>query len=169
MTATMFDVDAPLDQRRVIIRRSVDGVEMAELRWGLRPNEPGGRPFTLIRSEERRFPSHRCLVPASEFRFGRGNRRYRVFLADRDWFYLAGIWRPASQDWPEAYAILTVDSNPDVAPYQERQMVVLRRERRMQWLDLSRPEPELLRPLPAGSFRVERLSAAEPAQGMLAV
>ncbi|WP_192357316.1 SOS response-associated peptidase family protein [Mesorhizobium mediterraneum] len=165
----MFDVDAPLDQRRVIIRRGVDGVEMVELRWGLRPSEAGSKPFTLIRSEERRFPSHRCLVPASEFRFGRGNRRYRVVLADRDWFYFAGIWRTASQDWPEAYAILTVDSNPDVAPYQERQMVVLRREQRTQWLDLSHPEPELLRPLPAGTFRIERLSATEPAQGVLAV
>jgi putative SOS response-associated peptidase YedK len=146
----MFDVDAPLDQRRVIVRLSVGGVEMAELRWGLRPSEAGGKPFTLIRSEERRFRSHRGLVPASEFRFGRGNRHYRVVLADRDWFYFAGIWQPASQDWPEAYAILTVNSNPDVAPYQERQMVVLRREQRTQWLDVSHPERQLLRPLPAG-------------------
>jgi putative SOS response-associated peptidase YedK len=33
-------------------------------------------------------------------------------------------------------------------------MAVLRREQRMAWLDLTCPEDELLRPLPAGSFKV---------------
>ena len=128
---------------------------MVELPWGLRPREPGGRSFPLVRAEGRSFPSHRCLVPASEFHFSQYGRHFRVSLADGDWFYLAGIWRPASEDWPEAYAILTVVANPDVAPYQDRQMVVLRRARRMDWLERSVPEHELLRPLPRRTFHVE--------------
>ena len=31
--ATAFDMDAPLDARRAIIRRDGDGVEMVELAW----------------------------------------------------------------------------------------------------------------------------------------
>jgi putative SOS response-associated peptidase YedK len=163
MQATAFDMDGPLDERRIIVRHGDDGVEMVELPWGLRPTAPGGRPFLLVRSEGRTFPSHRCLVPATEFRLARRGQRYRFALADGDWFYFAGIWRPASTDWPEAYAILTVAANAEVAPYHERQMAVLRRPQRMDWLDLSRPESELLRPLPRRSFSVERVLAARAA------
>jgi putative SOS response-associated peptidase YedK len=162
--ATPFDLDAPLDapldQRRVIIRHGADGLEMVELRWGLRPREPGGRSATLVRAEGRTFPDHRCLVPASEFLLSHSGGRYRFFLADGDWFYFAGIWRPAWQDWPEAYAILTIEANADVAPYNDRQLAVLRRARRMEWLDLGHPEGDLLRPLPRRSFHVERLMAS---------
>ena len=144
MVATTFDADAPLDQRRAIIRRDGDGVEMVELPWGLQPRESGGRPFTVIRAEGRTFPSHRCLVPASEFRHRSGSRRYTFSLADGDWFYFAGIWRPASRDWPEAYAILTIDASVDIAPYHDRQMAVLERSQRLEWLDFSVPEAEVL-------------------------
>ncbi len=163
MQATAFDMDAPLEERRIIVRYGGEGVEMVELPWGLRPREPGGRPFHLVRSEGRNFPSHRCLVPATEFRISRQGRSYRFSLADGDWFYFAGIWRPASADWPEAYAVLTVAANAEVAPYHERQMAVLRRQQRMDWLDVSRPEHELLKPLPRRTFDVERVYAARPA------
>lgn len=43
-----------------------------------------------------------------------------------DSFYLAGIWRPASYDRPEADAVLTTAANPDVASVHERQMAVIR-------------------------------------------
>jgi putative SOS response-associated peptidase YedK len=154
--ATAFDLDAP-PETRPIIRRDGDGVEMVELAWGLRPKEPGGRPFTSVRAEGRRFPSHRCLVPASEFLLAHRGQRCRFALADGDWFYFAGLWRPAAPDWPEAYAILTVSANADVAPFSDRQLAVLRRGQRMEWLDLTRPEHELLRPLPRGTFCVERV------------
>jgi putative SOS response-associated peptidase YedK len=154
MKASAFDMDGPLDERRIIIRCVDGGIEMVELPWGLKPREPGGRPFNLVRSEGRTFPSHRCLVPASEFRLVHRGRHLDFLLADSDWFYFAGIWRPATQDWPEAYAILTIEANPDVAPYQDRQMAVLRRQQRMAWLGLSCPPDELLRPLPRRTFRV---------------
>jgi putative SOS response-associated peptidase YedK len=99
-------------------------------------------------------------VPASEFffpaRLGERRAKWRFTLADGNSFYFAGIWRPSSEDWPDSYAILTTKANPEVAPYNDRQMAVIRREHRMAWLDLTLPEDELLRPLPARSFRVQR-------------
>jgi putative SOS response-associated peptidase YedK len=169
MSATAFDTGAPLDRRRAIIRRDGDGVEMVELPWGLRPREPGGRPFTVIRAEGRTFPSHRCLVPASEFRHRSRGRRYTFSLADGDWFYFAGIWRPKSRDWPEAYAILTIEANADIAPYHDRQMAVLKRDQRLDWLDGTCADNEKLQPLPAGSFLVKQDRGAEALQGALAL
>ena len=52
----------------------------------------------------------------------------------------------------EAFRLLTTDPGPDVAPIHNRQMVVLERSDWLAWLDLTRREPELLRPLPAGSL-----------------
>lgn len=161
MSGNVFDSNASLDERRVIIRRDGDDVEMVELPWGLQPHEPGGRSFTVARAEGRTFPTHRCLVPASEFRHRSSQgKHYSFALASGDWFYFAGIWRAATRDWPEAYAILTTAANDDVAPYHDRQMAVLRRDQRTAWLDLTCPEEELLRPLAPESFRVSRLREA---------
>jgi len=166
MSATVFDSDASLDERRVIIRRDGGDVEMVELPWGLQPREPGGRPFTVVRSEGRVFPTHRCLVPASDFRHRGHGKHYSFALANGDWFYFAGIWRPATREWPEAYAILTTAANDDVAPYHDRQMAVLPRERRMDWLDITIPEQELIQPMPMGTFLVEQLRADPPQRAL---
>ncbi|MDE3800055.1 SOS response-associated peptidase family protein [Sinorhizobium meliloti] len=163
-SATVFQSDAPLDERRVIIRRHDGDVEMVELPWGLRPRDGDARAVNVVRSEGRTFPTHRCLVPASEFR----HRTFSFSLANGDWFYFAGIWRPAINDWPESYAILTIEANDDLAPFHDRQMVVLRREQRMAWFDGLVPEGEILRRLLAGTFRVTRHSTS-PVQPMLAV
>jgi putative SOS response-associated peptidase YedK len=141
-----------------VIRRNGQEIEMVELVWGLRPRNAEDGPIINIRSEGRTFPTHRCLVPAIDFFFrdqSEARRRWRFTLADGDSFYLAGIWRQASDDWPEAYAVLTTASNPDVAPVNDRQMVVIPRAARLDWLDGLAPQEELLRSLPAGTFRRE--------------
>ncbi|WP_172723935.1 SOS response-associated peptidase family protein [Neorhizobium sp. T25_27] len=161
MNAKVFQSDAPLDERRVIIRRHDGHVEMVELPWGLRRLDGGPRAANVVRSEGRTFPTHhRCLVPASEFRHRSGARNFCFSFKNGDWFYFAGIWRQASHGWPEAYAVLTIEANVDIAPYHDRQMAVLTRDRRMDWLDGVVPEDEILRPLPAGTFRVKPLSNA---------
>ncbi|OWK23141.1 hypothetical protein AJ87_41570 [Rhizobium yanglingense] len=164
MSANVFQSDAPLDERRVIIRRHDGDVEMVELPWGLRPRNGGPRAVNVVRSEGRAFSTHRCLVPASEFR----HRCFSFSLANGDWFYFAGIWRPATPDWPEAYAILTIEANADLAPFHDRQMAVLTRDQRLAWLDGLLLEDEILHPLPAGTFRVRRHSTS-PVQTMLPV
>lgn len=160
MSATPFDLEAPLGQRRAIIRRDGVGVEMVEAAWGLRPGPNADRPYMVIRAEGRTVSSHRCLVPASEFRLRSRGRTYSFTLADGDWFYFPGIWRPARPDWPQAYAILTVGANAEVAPFHDRQMAVLRREQRLDWLDSLVAEDDLLRPLAVGSFRVREVRPA---------
>jgi len=48
-----------------VFRRREEGVEMAPLRWGFPPARPKGAPVINFRSEGRRFPKGRCLIPAS--------------------------------------------------------------------------------------------------------
>ena len=169
VTATPFDLDTLLGQRRAIIRRNGDDVEMVQAAWGLRPGPSSDRPITLVRAEGRAFQTHRCLVPASEFHLPSRGRTYSFSLTDGDLFYLAGIWRPATADWPESYAILTVAANEDVAAYHHRQMAVLTRAQRLNWLDAVVPEHELLRPMPVGSFRVREEGRTRVEQGVLAL
>jgi putative SOS response-associated peptidase YedK len=142
---------------------------MVELARGLWPREGDARPFTVIRAEGRTFPTHRCLVPASEVRMRSRGRAHSFSLADGDWFYFADIWRPATRDWPEAYAILTVEANHDIAPYQDRQMAVLRRAQRLDRLDSTIAGDELLRPMPAGRLRVKQDRGAKAWQDAFAI
>lgn len=53
--------------------------------------------------------------------------------------------------------MLTTAPGPDIAPYHDRQIVVLPRQAGLDWLDLSKPEAEILRPLPAGSLNHEQV------------
>jgi putative SOS response-associated peptidase YedK len=144
-----------------VLRRHADGVELAELRWGFAPPRPKASPVINFRSEGRRFSTGRCLVPASHFYEFTGSRspkaKWKFTKTAEEWFCFAGLWRPAKDDAPEAFTLLTTAPGPDVAPIHDRQMVVLDRRDWIAWLDLTRPEAELLRPLPAGSLQVERV------------
>ena len=50
--------------------------------------------------------------------------------------------------------MLTTAPGPDVAPYHNRQVVVLRPEDWAAWINLTKTEGELLRPLAGGSLDV---------------
>ena len=143
-----------------IVRRRDDGFELAQLRWGFPPARPKGAPIINFRSEGRRFPVGRCLVPASHFFEFTGakspKRKWKFTLADADWFCFAGLWRPID-DGAAAFTLLTTDPGPDVAPVHNRQVVVLESGDWLAWLDLARPEAEMLRPLPAGRLKVEQV------------
>ena len=43
MTVKAFNPDSPLNERRMVIRRSGEDVETVDLPWGLQPREPGAR------------------------------------------------------------------------------------------------------------------------------
>lgn len=162
-SATPFDSDAPLGARRAIIRRNPDDrqeIEMVEAVWGSNPRFSDGIAYRFVRSEGKTFPSHRCLIPASEFHMTVGNRRYRVTLDGGNFFYLAGIWEPPMGDWPRAYRIVTVAANREVAPYQDRHGAIIHRRQVMHWLDASVPEIDLLGTPPARTFIVEEIGGA---------
>lgn len=136
-----------------------DGVsEQAELRWGLRPFEPGGRSVSLLRAETR-VVTNPCLIIASDFYLrpgtAPGNKRRRVeLITAAPFFCFAGTWQPATPDWPAAFAALTVDACPDIAPFQDRHMAVVREEDWQDWLQGERAVASILRPFAPGSFRV---------------
>jgi putative SOS response-associated peptidase YedK len=140
-----------------VIRRRKNGVELLQLPWGFPPVK--GATVTNFRSEAQYFPIGRCLIPASHFfEFTGGKPRkskWKFTKIGEDWFCFAGLWWPVPGDRGEAFTLLTTDPGPDVAPIHDRQMVVLERADWLAWLDLTRPEAELLRPLPPGSLAVE--------------
>jgi putative SOS response-associated peptidase YedK len=147
------------------VRAAVDEREAADLiqrRWSW-PG-PTGKPVYNFRSEGREFGPGRCLIIADgfyEFTTPADPKKKRkdkwLFTkADEDWFCIAGIIRPAGQ-FGEGFTMLTTEPCPDVAPYHSRQIVVLDRSDWQRWLDPSVPAREILRPLPAGSLRVEQV------------
>ncbi|PZT98651.1 MAG: hypothetical protein DI624_07235 [Brevundimonas sp.] len=99
----------------------------------------------------------RCLIPADgfyEFTDAEpGQKRktkWRFTMTGKDWFWIAGIVKDG------AWAMLTTEPGSDIAPYHDRQIVVLDQARGVGWLDLRRPQRELLVSSPAGRFNVEK-------------
>jgi len=145
-----------------VVRQLEDGTkEFTQLRWGFPPGRPKGAPVINFRSEGRRFPKGRCLVPASHFFEFTGTKspksKWKFTKAGEDWFCFAGLWRAMPDEAGEAFTLLTTEPGPDVAPIHDRQMVILDRNDWSAWLDLSLPEADLLRSLPIGALCVEQV------------
>ncbi len=113
-----------------------------------------------FRSEGRSFTkSDRCLIPTDGFyEFTapddpkqKRKDKHLFTLEGEPWFWIAGLVKEG------AFTMLTTALGEDIAPYHDRQIVVLRSDEGPAWLDLSRPETELLRPLPAGSLHHEQV------------
>lgn len=112
-----------------------------------------------FRSDARSFAdSARCLIPADGFfeftdpeAEQKKKTRWRFRLAGAPLFWGAGIVKDG------AFPMLTTGPGLDIAPYHDRQIVVLRPEEGAAWLHLRRPEAEFLRALPAGSLDVEKI------------
>lgn len=148
------------------IIRCVDGAggeaDLVQRRWSW-PG-PNKRPVYNFRSEGREFTSHRCLIPADgfyEFTAPKESAKKRkdkwLFTCkDRRLFCIAGIWRKTAEAG-EAFTILTTAPGPDIAPYHDRQIVILDREAWADWLDPTVPARSLIRPLPPGSLAVEQV------------
>lgn len=168
-TATPFDQDALEGSLRPVIRYKPDQAgkkEVINARWGSNPRFTDGVEYQFVRSEGRTFPSHRCLMPASEFYMRVGDRKYRVTRDDGDFFYLAGIWEPAMAGWPMAFRIITVAANREVARFQDRHGAIIQRGQVMQWLDATVLEADLLTTPPAHTFDIEEIGG-KPVQTTL--
>jgi putative SOS response-associated peptidase YedK len=134
-------------------------VELVPMKFGLPPSGKGGPVFNF-RSEGRHFgQSKRCLIPASAFFEFTGTKypkaKHRFTLVEAPFMAIAGLWRQGEGNQPDAFTMLTTAPGPDVAPVHNRQIVVLHPQNWTAWLDLSKPEADLLKALPKGSFRVE--------------
>ncbi len=155
--------DVRITERAPVLRGGADGAtELVERRWSW----PGarGKPVFNFRGEGRRFaPAERCVVLADGFYEFTASADPKAKKKDRwlftwpghDWFGIAGIVRtdPAAG---EAFTLLPCPPGPDVAPYHDRQIVLLSPPACFGWLDGAGAEAEFVRPLPAGSLAVER-------------
>lgn len=154
--------DGPGKVARIVIWKDGAATQV-EARWGLRPFELDGRSYNLLQGEGRAI-TNPCLIIATEFMIsgeGRSKKRHRVtYVTDKPFFCFAGVWQPAKADWPMAFAGLTVEASPDIAPFKERHLAVVRPHDWQDWLKQARSSEEMLRPHPAGSFRVEGRAVA---------
>lgn len=144
-----------------LLTRTHTGVALTTAKWAW--TSPQGRPVFNFRSDDRSFAnSLRCAIPADSFyEFTdalpgqKRKTRWLFTVHGNPVFWIAGVIRDG------AFAMLTTEPGPDIAPYHNRQIVILQTGQVLDWLDLTAPETELLRPLPAGGLDVERLFPAQ--------
>ena len=150
---------APLEEIRPtdpapVIRAYEDGVRLDELRWGFPPPRPKAGPVINFRSENRRFTHGRCLVPATHFFEFTGEKypktKWRCTVAGEDVFGFAGLVRD------DRFTLLTCDPGPDLVPYHDRQVVILKPADWSEWLTSDSDVGGLLKPAPAGTIEVVR-------------
>lgn len=161
----------PLDSIRITDRNAIvraatgepGAAELVVRRWSW-PGA-GGKPVYNYRGDGREFPpNRRCLIVADGFYefttpadpAKKRKDKWLITLAGEDWFCIAGLWRN-DPEIGEAYSMLTCPPGPDIAPYHNRQVVVLGRDRWASWLDPEVPAASLIHPLPAGALAVEQV------------
>jgi putative SOS response-associated peptidase YedK len=59
---------------------------------------------------------------------------------------IAGIWRDGAAGEPPDFTMLTTAPGPDVVPYHNRQVAVLPPADWPVWINLTRPERDILQP-----------------------
>ena len=154
--AAAFGVDVPPDlawpqpelfpKREGLVVRMEAGVRVLDrMRWGFPPPASARAPVTNVRNLKSSFwrsalgrPDRRCLVPVSEFCEWEGEPGAKVerwfSLAAAPLFAFAGIWRPTEEG--RAFAFLTCEPNPLVAPIHPKAMpVILHPADYAHWLD----------------------------------
>jgi putative SOS response-associated peptidase YedK len=149
--------DIRINDTGPVMRATGDAIELVPMSFSLPPGRPRGAPVFNFRSDGRHFAnSHRCIIPASAFFEFTGKKypkaKHRFALKGSPITAIAGIFRPAEGNHPPSFAMLTTAPGPDIGPYHNRQVVVLRSEDWAAWIYLTKAETELLRPLPEGSL-----------------
>lgn len=154
--------DIKITDPGAIVRTAIEGRgtgDLVQRRWSW-PG-PTGKPVYNFRSEGREFTSGRCLIVADGFyefttpEDPKKKRKDKWLFTKRGerLFCIAGIWR-SHPEIGEAFTMLTMDPGPDIAPYHDRQIAILERDRWADWLDPGIRAADVLRPLRAGSLDV---------------
>lgn len=155
--------DIRVNDMAPVMRAAGNQIELSPMNFSFQPSGRGGPVFNF-RSEGRHFAdSKRCLIPATAFFEFTGKKypktKHRFALIDAPFLAIAGIWREGQGNHPASFAMLTTMPGPDVEPYHNRQVVVLRPENWAAWIYLTKSEAELLQPLWGGSLTVETVRA----------
>jgi putative SOS response-associated peptidase YedK len=168
--------DAPpirIRDKAVVVRLQDGVLEGAMTPWAW--PSPKGAPVFNFRSEGRDFSHNdRVLIPADAFyeytapqaKGVKLKDRHRFTMAGEPWFWIAGLVKEG------CFTLLTTEPGPDVAPYHDRQIVTFAPAVGLDWLTLSRPMADMLRPPPGGTFtaqtvRKDGVEAGVATQGSL--
>ena len=151
--------DVKIGDMGSVLRAEGNGVRLTLMRFGWPPPRPRAGPVFNFKSDGRDFTdSRRCVIVLSGFFEFTGSKypkaKHRFSLADSPVTGIAGLWSEA-EDGSLSFTMLTTAPGPDIAPYHDRQVCVLHPRDWAAWLFLTRPQDELLRPLPAGTLAVE--------------
>ena len=141
-----------------VLRAAGNGVEVVSMRFGWPPPRPKAPPVFNFKSDGRHFEtSKRCLVILSGFFEFTGTKspktKHRFSVKGSPIMAIAGLWSEDA-DGALSFTMLTTAPGPDIAPYHDRQVCVILPEDWAHWLFLTKPETELLKPLPAGTLDV---------------
>lgn len=137
-----------------IVSAEAEGARLELLSWGWRP--AGGKGLVInLRSESRRDePAVRGLTFPTAFYEYSGDKpsktQWRFTAATNEPIAFAVICRGS------AYALLTCEPGPDVAPIHARQPVILPRGAWRRWLTAPDWPDDLAAPSPAGALRATR-------------
>lgn len=153
--------DIRIGDQGPVLRAAGNGVELVLMTFGWPAPRPKASPVFNFKSDGRHFAdSRRCVVVLSGFFEFTGTKypkaKHRFSLGNSPVMGIAGLWKEDDKG-ALSFTMLTTEPGPDIAPYHDRQVVVLRPGDWGHWLFLTKPEAELLRPLPAGTLRVETL------------
>ena len=128
-----------------VVRKESGARILDVMQWGFPPPPKSRAPVTNVRNLSSPFwrsalknCERRCLVPVTDFcewEGAKGAKQERWFsLPSSPIFAFAGIWRPTEEG--KAFAFLTCEPNPLVAPIHPKAMpVVLHDEDYDAWLD----------------------------------
>lgn len=141
-----------------VLRAAGNGVELVLMRFGWPPPRPKAGPVFNFKSDKRSFvDSRRCIIVLSGFFEFTGTKypkaKHRFSLKGSPIMGIAGLW--SEDDAGElSFTMLTTAPGPDIEPFHDRQVCVLAPEDWAHWLFLSKPQEELLKPLPAGTLDI---------------
>jgi len=144
-----------------VLVASGNGVELKTMTFGWPRPRPKAGPVFNFKSDGRDFSdSRRCVIILSGFFEFVGTKypkaKYRFSLKDSPVMGIAGLWSE-DEAGKLSFTMLTTAPGPDIEPYHDRQVCVLAPDEWAAWLFLTRPQEELLRPLPAGTLEVTLL------------
>lgn len=142
-----------------VLRVAGNGAELILMRFGWPAPRPKAPPVFNFRSDNRHFDqSRRCVIVLSGFYEFTGSKspktKHRFRLKGSPVMGIAGLWSEA-EDGALSFTMLTTEPGPDIAAIHDRQVCVLRPDQWADWLFLTKPEAELLVPLPEGTLVVE--------------
>lgn len=152
--------DVRINDMAPVMRAAGNNIELVSMNFSFPPSGPKGGPVFNFRSEGRSFAnSNRCIIPASGFFEFSGKKypkkKHRFTLGGQPFLAIAGLWREGQGNHPASFTMLTTSPGSDIAPYHDRQVVVLRPADWSAWINLTKPEAEFMKPLPVGSLNEE--------------